>query len=220
MDRIDLFTSIHKGIRRSLFETARMVAAADFGDPLECERTGAAVARLYGFLDEHAACEDAVVLPEIAALAPELFIDLRAEHARVDGLQREIEGMLARLDGATECERVSLGRRIEDRFGKLVAAHLLHLAREEKDANRVLWAHRDDAQLADLRRRMVARVTPERLAEWYALALPAMNARERRGILLGMRAGMPAELFELVTAGARAELGERSWREALPAGIG
>jgi len=215
MERFDLYTSIHKGIRRILFETARTVAATDFEEAGESAVACEGVRRMLGFLDEHAAHEDEVILPVIAELAPVLFVDLRAEHARLDGLQRELEGLVVRLERAGASERVSLGRRLEDRIGKLVAGHLAHLAQEETHANRILWAHRDDGQLLELQVRIVARIEPARLAEWYALALPAMNARERRTILGGLRAGMPAELFEQVTAGARGELGERGWQAAL-----
>lgn len=215
MDRFDLYSGIHKGIRRTLFETTAAVAAADLEDPRECARACRAVRCMLDYLEEHAEHEDEVILPVLAALAPELFVDLRADHARIDGLQRELEALVARLEGASACERVSLGRRLEDRIGKLVAAHLTHLAREEGEANRILWAHRDDDQLLELQRRIMARIAPERLGEWFALALPAMNARERRALLAGLRAALPASLFELVTAGARAELGEPGWRAAL-----
>lgn len=215
MERFDLYGGIHKGIRRTLYETAAALAATDFEDPAGCARARAALRRMLGYLDEHARHEDEVILPVLATLAPELFHDLRAEHARVDGLQRELEGLADRLEGASAPERLSLGRRIEDRIGKLVAAQLMHLAREEGDANRILWAHRDDAQLLELQDRIVGGIAPERLSEWYGLAVPAMNPRERRALVADLRASLPAGLFEQVTAGARTELGEPAWRAAL-----
>ena len=215
MKRLDLYTCIHKGIRRSLFETAREVAAADFEDEEACAAAREGVRGMLAFLDEHAQHEDEVILPVLSEIAPELFADLRAEHARLDGLQREVEGIVARLERASAPERISLGLRLADRMGKLVAAHLVHLAREENEANRVLWAHRDDGQLLELQGRIVANIAPDRLGDWYALALPAMNVRERREMLGGMRAGMPVEVFEQVTASARAELGEPDWQAAL-----
>jgi len=215
MDRFDLYTSIHKGIRAILFETARTVAATDFSRPEESARASDAIRRLLGFLDEHAAHEDDVILPELAPLAPELFADLRAEHARTDGLQRELAGIATRLAGATERERVSLGRRLAERANGLVAAHLAHLAREESEANRVLWAHFDDGALLALQDRIVAAIAPARLAEWYALVLPAVSAGERRALIGGLLATVSAARFELLTDPARAELGEAAWRDAL-----
>ncbi|MCB9898122.1 MAG: hemerythrin domain-containing protein [Planctomycetes bacterium] len=215
MRRFDLYTTIHKGIRRILFETTRTVGETDFEDAREAAHAAREIGRMLAFLDEHAAHEDEVILPELATLAPELHADLRADHARVDGLQREIAAIVQRLEGANASERASLGRRLENRMGKLVAAHMLHLASEETDANRVLWAHRDDAYLVGLQTRIVEDIGPTRLADWLALALPAMNVRERRELLAGMRADLPGDAFEAVTAAARVELGERRWSASL-----
>lgn len=215
MNRLDLYTTIHKGVRRALFETSQTVSATDFADQQQAAATCREIQRLLRFLDEHAVHEDDVIMPELAKLAPELFVDLRAEHAKSDGMQREVAAIVARLEHSTECERVSLGKRLEDRLPRLVAAHLVHMASEESDANRVLWAHYDDARLADLQSRIVTSIEPQRLSEWYALVLPALNLRERRGMLGAMLSGMPLELFEQVTTAARAELGEAQWFEVV-----
>lgn len=153
-------------------------------------------------------------MPVLAVIAPNLFVDLRDEHSRTDGMQRELASLVERLSRSGEHERVALGRRLELKLGKLVAAHLNHMAVEEADANRVLWAHRSDQQLLELQLRIVSAIQPARLSEWYALLLPALNLRERREMLGGMRSGMPTELFEQVTTAARAELGEAQWAAA------
>ena len=217
MNRLDLFVFIHKGIRRILFDTTLKVAATDFSAGGEGILAAEARARRLGFLESHATDEDAIILPEISELAPELYIDLRAEHARLEGLQSEIHGIVERLRTANEPEAVSLGRRLSERLCSLTSLQLNHMAREETEVNRVLWAHRTDPQLQLLRERILDRNTPEQLAEWYALSLPAMNALERRILLSGLQAAMTQEQFERTTASARAALGERKWLAALTA---
>ncbi|MCB9904387.1 MAG: hemerythrin domain-containing protein [Planctomycetes bacterium] len=214
MNRIDLYTTIHKGVRRTLFETTLTVASTDFSSVRESTGACQSVREMLDFLEEHAAHEDEAILPELADCAPELLADLRAEHSKLDGLQREVLAIVERLSDASEAERIALGQRLELRLGRLVAAHLNHLCVEETEVNRMLWAHRTDEQLLAVQDRIVSSIPLARLAEWYALVIPALNLRERREMLAAMRGGMPGEVFEAVTEAARRELGEDQWTAA------
>jgi hypothetical protein len=193
MDRLDLFITIHKGLRSALFETTQQVARTDFHDPDASERTASAVRRLVGYLDEHAAHEDRVLMPVIAELSPPLFAELNADHSRVDGLQRELEGLADRLATASEEERVSLGRRLYERIGKLVAEHMLHMDREETSANRLLWAHRTDEELRVLHLAILTSIPPARLVEYAKIMLPSVSPAERTALLGGLQRLLPAE---------------------------
>lgn len=192
MHRHDLFHDAHKAIRRVLFETALDLAVTDLAEGGGLARAARRLRQAAQLLDEHAAQEDGVVLPALAAAAPELAADLRVDHAKADGLQREVMALLARLEAATERERAALGRRLEDRFGRLIAALLVHLAHEESDVNRVLWARYDDAALAEMRSRMDALLEPERRREWSALVLSALSPSERRSLEASWNEARPA----------------------------
>lgn len=218
--RVDLYGNVHKGLRAALFGTAALAGRTDFEHADEVQAAAAAVRRLLGFLDEHAAHEDAVVLPVLASLAPELHADLQAEHARLDGLQREVLALADRLPGAPSPERLALGRRLHDRLFRLGAEHVQHMLREEQDATRVLWAHLDDAALGALHGRILGAIPPARMAEWLALMLPALSLPERTAVLAGLRARVPPAALHDLTAPARGELGATAWAvTAAAAGI-
>ena len=178
-NRFQLFTFVHKGLRAALFECAGLRARTDFEAPEESGAAARSVARLAGLLDEHAEHEDAVILPVVEALSPECFIALRAEHARTDGLQRDLVALAGRLVEAGAAERPAIGRRLHDRTTVLVAEHLLHMQREEQEVQRLLWAHRTDDELRALEGQVLARMTPARRAEWLGLILPALSLPER-----------------------------------------
>lgn len=182
MTRIDLFTTVHKGLRALLFGTAQMAARAEFALPAEAAAVAAAILRLLGFLEEHAQHEEAEVLPLLARISPELAADLRSDHARDHGRERELARLANRLGRATESERISIGRRINDQLGLLIAEQLRHMEREELLANRVLWAHHDDEALAALHRRILQRIAPARLAEWLEILMPAVSRPEREAL--------------------------------------
>ena len=217
MSRFDLFTNVHKAIRALLFETTIRVGRTAFADAAEAAATAASLRVLFVHLEEHAAQADAVLMPELQRLAPELFAELQDEHTRTAGMQAELAALLDRLDGATADERLALGQRLHHRLHRLVAAHLAHLEREEVEAHRVLWAHCTDAELQTLHARIIARNAPARVAHWLALILPAIARPERARLLRELQHSMPAAVFASVTAPARAALGEGAWTEALAA---
>jgi hypothetical protein len=219
MDRVDLYTTIHKAVRALLFETAALAARTDPGDAEEVTALAVAVRRLVRLLDDHAEHEDAEVLPVLARFAPELHADLQGEHARTDGLQRELHGMAERLRASRGEERASLVRRVHERLCRLTAEHLRHMDREETEAMRALWAHCSDQELDQIHQRILRSIPPPVMAEWAAVMLPAMSLPERTAMLTPMARQLPRPVLEDLIAPARAALGDRWGATARAAGL-
>jgi hypothetical protein len=181
--RYDLFTAVHKGLRATMFETGALLGRAHLGDRDEALPAARAVERVVSLLDEHAAHEDAVILPVVETLHPELFVALREDHARIDGLQRELAALVARLARSEDAERAPVGARVHDRFGIVLAEQLRHMQREEHDVQRLLRAHLGDDELRALHGRILARIPPPRSAEWLGIILPALSLPERTAVV-------------------------------------
>lgn len=215
MSRLDIYTPIHKAIRATLFDSAAVLARTTFADFGEASAVTASLRRLFAWLEEHAAHEDAVVMPELQRLVPELHAVLEGEHARLQGMQRELETLLPRLATADAAERTALGQRLHHLLHRLIAGQLGHLEREEVEVNRALWAHFDDAELHAMHARIMARIEPPRAAQWLGLMLPALSGSERRRVLADLRKQLPDGAFAAATAPARHALGEAAWQAAM-----
>src|SRR5262245_14149357 len=113
MTRFDLYTHAHKAVRILLFDAVAALGRTDFGREFELPATLATVRRALRLARRHAEHEDREIHPLLHRLAPELAADLEAGHERFDGMDREIERSLARLESAGAAERVSLGARIQ-----------------------------------------------------------------------------------------------------------
>ncbi|HMK74215.1 MAG TPA: hemerythrin domain-containing protein [Myxococcaceae bacterium] len=212
MNRPNNFNFIHKAIRASLFETTLAVARTDFSDAPE---RGAALERvlsLLALLDEHAAHEEGLVFPELATLDPRLALELDEEHGRMEELQGQIRTCLERLATWPASPARSEPPRLHRLLLLLVADQLRHMDREETEANAAFWAHRTDAQLAELNARVQASIPPERQQEVVRLMLPALSAPERAELLSGARARLPVGAFQALARLARSVLGPEQWR--------
>src|SRR5262245_26513964 len=178
--RTDIFTPIHKGLRRNLFETAIALGRTDFTSPEETAAVEKLVAACLGFLREHAEHEDRYVLPEIACLAPELAAAIAEEHPELERAAIAIDSLWPRFAPLGPEERQAMGGELARRFQALVAMHLRHMDREEREVNAVFWARLDDSDLAAMSRRIVVKIPPARLLTWQQDVLfPAWSAPER-----------------------------------------
>lgn len=202
MDRLDLFTPLHKGLRAALFDAVRAAARADFRDDGATRAALAVVLETLSFLAEQAAHAEAAVWPEIAAVGPELAASLRSDRARVEGVERKCAELVARTAETSGIARLAVARRLHATLALLAAEHLVHMDRIETQANRLLWAHRTDEDLRGLERRILARIAPERLGAWLALVAPACCAPERDALLHRLRDGLPLSDYETATRGA------------------
>lgn len=190
--RLDLFTSIHKGLRRSLFVTAMDLAGTDFSDAAAVARAHVAVDACLAFLREHAEHEDHHLVPRIAALAPELGEQLAAEHPALERAAIDVDSLWPRLamtnvsgPAAVPNREVTchaLGAELVRRFQTFVAAQLRHMEREEREVNALFWAHLTDAELAAMRQAVLADIPPARAEEWRVLVGPAINRVEREAM--------------------------------------
>jgi hypothetical protein len=178
--RVDLFSTIHKGVRALLFELSTEAARLDVNSTPAVDALVARVERVLGFLEEHAHTEDTYILTELRALDPLLADELACEHRALDAAQTEVALAAEAVALADLSQRPVAGTRLVRVVNHLVALHLLHMNREETEVNAALWAGRGDAELAALREALRGGLSRERYAEWIAVVTPAMNPVERR----------------------------------------
>jgi len=176
--RVDMFTPIHKGMRRLLFETAMAISRTDFGAPDEVAATEALLFNCLGFLEDHAAHEDRHVVPQLARLDPEFAAAMAPEHPALERAAREIEWLWERLRPLAGPARVALGGDIQRRFHAYVADQLRHMDKEEREINAIFWEHLADTDLLAINARIVADIEPARLREFGGVLAQALNRRE------------------------------------------
>ena len=178
MKRVDLATTIHKAVRRSLFEQVMNLGRTNFSDEADCDRALAELNQTLALLREHADHEDQVVFPLLVAHAADLGAELERQHVSLERSVRDIEWLSANLRNVTASEREEVGARLCHRFQSFVVEQLLHLLLEETEANATLWRHYDDAALLEMQGRIRSRLLPDYAARWAELLMSSANAAE------------------------------------------
>lgn len=180
--RPDPLTPIHKGLRRSLFETAVLLARTDFADAAESAAAQHSVATCLEFLREHAEHEDRHMVPAVAKHDPKLAAALETAHPRLERMAIAVDTLWPRFAPLDAAARRTLGGELQRRFQAFVAEQLLHMDLEERQVLAVLWAGLTDEEIAALTGRIAASIPPPRAEEWGALLGPSLNSPERAAI--------------------------------------
>lgn len=181
--RSDLFTNVHKGIRRALFSACVDLGRSD-GD---FEREHAARARLdeaLHFVAHHGDNEDQLLLPLLRERAPEAFSRMTAAHAVLDQARTAllVQPTMSALYLAT-CA--------------FTAQYLAHMDEEERVLEPLIREALANDELSEFGRRSVARTGPSDQRMMLQWMLPAMTSSDVAAFLARLPPALAAEVEPL-----------------------
>jgi len=187
MTTVDIFTNVHKGIRRALFEACVALGRASEGGE-DARAARQALGEALHFVRHHGDNEDTLLVPLLQRHAPEIA-------ARMAEAHRRIEGALAELEG---CAAASSVHELYLRAGAFVALYMDHMREEEQELEPRIRAAVDAAALAGAGRGAVARTAPGDQRMMLGWMLPAMPRAEADAFLSLLPREMAEELGRLV----------------------
>ncbi len=137
----DVFTPVHKGLRKALFDLCLQLGRADASSPAVFEAGRKHAADVIRFVDHHTIAEDTLLLPLLQQRAPVYFERLTQSHR---GLEAARLGFVAALDA----DAPTLYRHA----CTFTAAHLEHMHEEEHVHLPVIHIHVTTEELHDFER--------------------------------------------------------------------
>lgn len=211
-ERLNLYRSIHKGVRLLLHRLVEQAGRTDYTDDRQVAELCAAARDGFDLLQFHADHEERFLAPLIRAAAPEVGRALAAAHRDQEA---QLPALLALLDEARAAgpRADALGHAFSVALSRLAGELLVHMADEEERAMPALQQALSEDQLREVHKTLQAAVPPAQMAAWAALLLPAASAPERFALLSGVRATAPAEVFQGLLALARRVLPADAARE-------
>ena len=145
MDRVDLYSEIHKAQRLALFDLVSRAGSIAPDDETATADLVVSVTSMIEELTRHATAEEEIVHPLLAVRDLRVLNKLHDAHVR-------IEGYLGRVaDDAAALERGDSPDALQDLYRSLsrfTAGYLFHIANEEDEGMPVLQAAYSDEQLS------------------------------------------------------------------------
>jgi len=184
----DLFSNVHKGIRRALFAACAELGRAD-GDPAREVAARAALSEALHFVAHHGENEDLLLLPTLRERAPQIFERMNRAHAALDESRAALttEQPIAALYLAA-CAFTS--------------QYLAHMDEEERVYEPAIVALLSTDEAATFGRRSVERTAPADQRMMLGWMLPAMTRLDAEAFLGRVPTALAAELRALVESPA------------------
>jgi hypothetical protein len=184
----DLFTNVHKGIRRALFAACAALGRAS-GD-VERERSArAALAEALRFVAHHGENEDLLLLPLLAQRAPQVFARMTEAHGALDASRAAL----------------SADRPIDALYLEACAftsQYLAHMDEEERTFEAQIRAVLSTDEALAFARRSVERTAPADQRMMIGWMLPAMTRADADAFLGRLPPALAGELRALAGAPA------------------
>jgi hypothetical protein len=187
MSHPDIFTNVHKGIRRALFEVCVALGRAD----ADGQRSAAARAQLgevLHFVAHHGENEDVLLVPLLDHAAPSVAERMRAAHVHIDAA-------LASLRASVEAAPIVT---LHHRTCEFIALYLEHMREEEQELEPMIRAALTLEQLAGFGRGSVERTAPADQRMMLRWMLPAMTRADAEGFVAKLPGPLADELRPLI----------------------
>jgi hypothetical protein len=195
MARDDLFTPIHKALRKGLFDVSIQTGSTDWTDPADVERLAACWRPLRQLLHSHAHHEDHHIFRVLDAHDDSVLAEVEADH---DALDRQLADLDASLEAAFAAPEPLAGLDVYRQLALFVAAYLPHIHREETEVMASIWRQCTDEEIAAARAGFMAEITPEDRTLTLELMLPAVDPATRAAIVGGVVATAPSPVADTV----------------------
>ena len=184
----DIFTNVHKGIRRALFAACTALGRAA-GDADRERRARALLVEVLHFVGHHGENEDLLLLPLLHDRAPQVVARMSEDHAALDAMRAAL-GPDRPLD-ALYLEACAF-----------TARYLAHIDAEERELEPQIRAVLSSEELAGFSRGSVERTAPADQRMMIAWMLPAMTRADVDTFLGRLPAPLASELRPLAEASA------------------
>lgn len=190
----DLYYGVHKGIRLA---NARMLVRLGSVDPTDEKALAETLKALEQHLEmslSHLVHENHQIHTALESRCPGATHDAGDDHEHHEESFVELRRLAAEVAGAG-ADRPKRLRRLYQRFALFVADDLAHMHEEETKLMPLIEANFTPEEIVGIRERIVADIEPDMMVRFMRAMLAAATETERREMVGGMQAGMPAEVF-------------------------
>lgn len=193
--RFDIYTKVHKGLRKALFEFAYAAGRTDYLNDAEVKALHRLGKDVILFLNEHARNEESYQLPLLEKKVPGAAGHDHEEHERIDKLVLALERELDELAATPSSLRQERGESFYHSVNNFIAGYLVHMREEEFETTRLFYQHCTDDELRGALKLIVANMPPDvqQMTSRYILA--AITPDERLEILNGVKATAPPHVL-------------------------
>ena len=213
LPQVDLYGTVHKGLRLALCSLLTRMGSTDFSEP---RRAAVVLDDLEGVLylcEHHIDHEEAHIHPAVDRKRPGFIAALEAEHVDHAAAIRELRALAEAVVAAPAALSGPFGRALYLRFSSFVSENLAHMVEEETEVEALLSRLFSTAELTAIHDALIGSIGPDEMVAFLRVMVPASSPEGRFALLSGAKAAMPPAAFEVLLRSFRPSLEEADWRD-------
>ena len=213
-EQLDLYASVHKGLRHAMLATLVQLGRLDATDERDVAEALEPLRDLIAWLEKHLEIEERFVHTAIDRKRPGAVSDIRKDHeahTRDFVLLRTDASALEQADPSSSAEQKALAHHLYLSFSRFVGDNLVHMAIEETQVNALLWDLFSNDELQAIFGQIIGSESPEQLMRGARWMLPALDPEQRAKVVVRARPNIPPPVFEQLLAGMQAALSPRDF---------
>jgi hypothetical protein len=193
--RPDLYTKVHRALRKALFDLSYTFGHTDFRSDEEVALLQAKAAEVIHFLIEHGHKEDTYFLAPLEAKAPGSTAHDSAEHVVIEGRIEEMKKTFMGLSNLPVAERLAAGESFYFEYNRFISDYLRHMDEEEMITTKLFYEHCTNEELEQMGAALVASIPPADMMMMLHYMVPAMDATSRIEWARGIKPNVPPPAF-------------------------
>lgn len=197
--RVDPYSSFHRGLRKALFEASINLGRVDYREEREVADLAKDMRVLLKTLRLHAEHEDTHLHPLLTS--ERRAQDITRLHDEHETDIRGIETLLQELEAGPAAERADIAAELYRTWNVFVSAQLLHLNFEETALLKEMWETVPEEHLAKAHRDIIASSSPEESQQALTWVCEAESVPTVESLLMRLRQQLPAVAFTAVLRG-------------------
>lgn len=213
--KIDLFTQIHKAIRALLFDTARLLQKADFGNEQEMDEVLNRLELVLEMLEEHALHEDRFIFPAVEAVFPGATLECEQEHRAYEKKIQCLQALMQQLKETTSSKaRQGQSGIINRCYADFLAFQLVHMNHEEEQVLDVSQELLLPDALQAIRHQIQANSNVTNYSIWVQWRLSSLSMPELVSLFEQLRM-VPMPVYQLFRQTAERVLAPARWQHLI-----
>jgi hypothetical protein len=214
-EKIDVYVNAHKGLRSFITNFSYKTGSTDWNEMSEVKSLQSDWQKLLMLVNSHHNHEERFIHPSLARISPGGDRSYEAEHHALMSVLTDLDTHFNSLmhDGGPKAKRAEIGLEFYRGLNLFYAQFLLHLNREEVEAERSLHSLCTPEDIMAMVGELIGSIPPDELMLWIDLMVPAMNMPECAEFLGIMKAGAPPEAFNTLAERVHMARGEADWQK-------
>ncbi|WP_244946886.1 haloalkane dehalogenase [Legionella israelensis] len=212
--KFSLYTTIHKAIRKEIFETCSLAGTTDFSDYKSLTIFLDRFNSLLDLLRKHSIHEDTFIHPLLAEKKLSEFELLNIDHQELEEQLQNLEQALDQvLSSESKTTMLELGNKFYLSLSQFASQYLQHLAFEETKIMDVLYTNYDLSELMQFMNKFKKSQSNEEAMQSLSLMLTAINPAEGLSMLINIQKSVPYEVFQNICQMAQQRMSADNWEK-------